>query len=146
MSKWIQAHRLRWARISALVFVSVSGVVFVADVSALAHTGTPWVSLAFSVMAMVSGTSYLTSTDPETTMSDTEPTDDGTVDGDLFNYVIDSIQYDFRDDDDGVQGNWRVTRVGGTVTIAYDPFPDSPYPAKTATYQVTKLSETQTPV
>ncbi|MGH7743364.1 MAG: hypothetical protein ACREQ5_00880 [Candidatus Dormibacteria bacterium] len=72
---------------------------------------------------------------------DGEIVDDSTVRGDLFNYIIDSVEYDFREDYDEVLGNWRITRDGDLVSIAYDPYPDSPYPAKSATYRVTRVSE-----
>lgn len=73
---------------------------------------------------------------------DGEIVDDSyTVRSDLLGFVIDSLEYDFREDDDGVQGNWDFSRAGDLVTITYVPFPDSPYPPKTATYRVTRVSE-----
>ena len=54
--------------------------------------------------------------------------------------ILDSIEYDYREDDEEVQGNWDVQRAGEIVTVTYEPFPDSPYPAVTGTYRVTRIS------
>lgn len=69
-----------------------------------------------------------------------DPEDDAPVMGDLFHTIIDLLQYDFCEDDDGVQGNWQITRDGDQVTITYLPYDVSPFPKATATYRVTRIS------
>jgi hypothetical protein len=59
---------------------------------------------------------------------------------DPLRFIIDSVDYDFREDDEEVQGNWFITRCGDVVTVTYTPFDDSPHPPVTGTYQVTRIS------
>jgi hypothetical protein len=59
---------------------------------------------------------------------------------DLFEEIIDRVEYDFCEDDDGIQGNWKITRVGNIVTIEYLPYDVSPFPAKTMAYRVERIS------
>jgi hypothetical protein len=54
-------------------------------------------------------------------------------------FIIDSVEYDFREDDDEVQGNWFITRCEDVVTVTYTPFSDSPYPPVTRKYRVTPI-------
>jgi hypothetical protein len=59
---------------------------------------------------------------------------------DLFEEIIDRVEYDFCEDDDEIQGNWKITRVGNIVTIKYLPYGVSPFPAKTMAYRVERIS------
>lgn len=58
---------------------------------------------------------------------------------DLLYLIIDKIQYDFCEDDDEVQGNWKITRVDDHVIVDYQPYDVSPYPAQTMRYRVERL-------
>ena len=59
---------------------------------------------------------------------------------DLLSLILDKLEYDFCEDDDDVQGNWSIHRAENYVTIAYDPFPDSPFPAEFMEYRIERLS------
>jgi hypothetical protein len=59
---------------------------------------------------------------------------------DLLSTIIDHIEYDFAEDSEEVQGNWNVTMAYDQLTVSYLPFDDSPYPAATMTYQITRTS------
>jgi hypothetical protein len=55
--------------------------------------------------------------------------------------IVGGIEYDFREDDDDVQGNTGVTLADDVLTLRYTPFPDSPYPAATERYRVTRIED-----
>lgn len=57
----------------------------------------------------------------------------------FFDTILDGIEYDFREDDDEVQGHNKITREGDLLTITYKPFDDSPHPAVTETYKITRI-------
>jgi hypothetical protein len=59
---------------------------------------------------------------------------------DLLATIISHIEYDFAEDSDEVQGNWDITMVDDQLTVNYLPFDDSPHPAATMTYQITRTS------
>lgn len=74
------------------------------------------------------------------------PTDDTSSDpevadeADLLYLILDNIEYDFCEDNDDVQGNWKVVREGEFVTVEYLPYDVSPYPAQTMRYRIERLS------
>jgi hypothetical protein len=57
-------------------------------------------------------------------------------DRDLLNLLLELIQYDFAEDDENVQGNWKITYVDNCVVVDYQPFPDSPFPAAIMGYRI----------
>jgi hypothetical protein len=59
---------------------------------------------------------------------------------DLFEEIIDRVEYDFREDDDEIQGNWDITRSGNILTIKYLPYDVSPFPEATMVYRVERIS------
>lgn len=59
---------------------------------------------------------------------------------DLLSLILDKIEYDFCEDDDDVQGTWSIYRDENYISIAYEPFSDSPFPATTMRYRFERLS------
>lgn len=56
---------------------------------------------------------------------------------DPLNFIIDAVQYDFCEDDDEVQGNWKIVRRDdGLVDVFYIPFDDSPFPKSWGRYRI----------
>jgi hypothetical protein len=62
------------------------------------------------------------------------------TDRDLFALAYGLLEYDHQEDHDDVQGNWKFDRDGDVITIAYDPYDVSPFPAATMKYRVTRIS------
>lgn len=59
---------------------------------------------------------------------------------DLLQLIFELIQYDFCEDDDEVQGNWRFSMLDNTLSITYVPYDVSPYPATTMVYEIRRVS------
>lgn len=59
---------------------------------------------------------------------------------DLFALVYDLLEYDHEEDHDDVQGNWKFSRDGDVITIEYQPYDVSPFPASKMTYRVERIS------
>lgn len=65
-----------------------------------------------------------------------------------LDFIIDSVQYDYLEDDDDVQGNWKIIRDLGTpslIYVLYQPYEDGSqdthYPPKATRYRLTLLDE-----
>lgn len=55
---------------------------------------------------------------------------------DPLNFLVDAVQYDFDEDDDEIQGNWKIVRDGDYVDVYYTPFDDSPFPKSWGRYRI----------
>jgi hypothetical protein len=63
---------------------------------------------------------------------------------DLLSLILEKLEYDFCEDADDVQGNWKIDTTyyewGWEVTVEYVPYDVSPFPAQTMTYSVTRTA------
>lgn len=57
----------------------------------------------------------------------------------LLELTVGSIEYDFREDDDSVQGTWDIRLNGEHLTIEYLPFSDSPYQPARERYRIVRV-------
>lgn len=65
-----------------------------------------------------------------------------------LDFIIDSVQYDYLENNDDVQGNWKITRDLGTpslIYVFYQPYEDGSqdtyYPPKATRYRLMLLDE-----
>ena len=64
-----------------------------------------------------------------------------------LDWIIDTIEYDYREDDDNVNGSWRVVRNGSNVFVLFEPYDDGSaefeYPAKASAYVVWPIHQAE---
>lgn len=67
-----------------------------------------------------------------------------------LDFIIDSVQCDYLEDDDDVQGSWKIARdpeVPSIICILYQPYDDRSqdtyYPPKATRYRLTLLNEVE---
>lgn len=65
-----------------------------------------------------------------------------------LDFIIDSVQCDYLEDDDGVQGSWKIARdpeAPSIIYVLYRPYDDGSqdtyYPPKATRYRLTLLDE-----
>lgn len=62
-----------------------------------------------------------------------------------LDWIIDSIQCDYFEDDDDVNGSWRIVRQSRMVFVLFEPYDDGSaefeYEPKASAYEVTPIQQ-----